>query len=427
MCKFCNFLPVFFLLMLAFSALPQRAQAQTVLQERITQPIESASSVPLIGSIHPLARIEFDTGLVDNAKVLQGMTINFKRTAAQEASLQALLAAQQEPSSPSYHQWLTPAQFGQQFGLSAADLAQVSAWLQQEGFTVTSTAQRGNAISFSGSVASVERTFQTLIHNYTVNGETHYANSTPISIPSALGGLVNSVRGLDNFRLTSVGGTEFMGDGTAAAPQTGAYWNSNGTGGVAGGDAYNTDSSGSTTVAVSNPGITLSATNMTISSPSPGHSGTSTITLTSSGGYAGTAVVSASSASLAADYEFGTASAQTASILLPAGGTGTTTMTIETIAAGGDVRTGPAGKLAPRRIAAAGGAGCLLLLLIPAIRKKRWPAALVMLVFLSIGAGLGCGGTGGASPAGTYTVTVTAADSSNAKITGSTTFTVTIE
>ena len=129
------------------------------------------------------------------------MTIDFKRSATQEASLQALLAAQQDPSSPSYHQWLTPAQFGQQFGMSAADLAQVSAWLQQEGFTVTSAAQSGNAISFSGSVASAWRAFQTQIHNYTVNGETHYANSTPISIPAALGGLVNSVHGLDNFHL----------------------------------------------------------------------------------------------------------------------------------------------------------------------------------------------------------------------------------
>jgi hypothetical protein len=199
--KLCTFLSSPFFLLLAFSALPQGTQAQSALQDRIAQPIESANTVPLAGTVHPLAKAEYDTGAVDNAKVLQGMTINFKRSATQEASLQALLAAQQDPSSPSYHRWLTPAQFGQQFGMSAADLAQVSAWLQQEGFTVTSAAQSGNAISFSGSVASAEKAFQTQIHNYTVNGETHYANSTQISIPAALGGLVNSVRGLDNFHL----------------------------------------------------------------------------------------------------------------------------------------------------------------------------------------------------------------------------------
>src|ERR1700728_2871114 len=136
--------------MLAFSALPQGTQAQALLQDRIAQPIESANAVPLTGTLHPLAKSEFDAGLVDNAKVLQGMIINFKRSEAQEANLKALLAAQQEPSSPSYHQWLTPAQFGQQFGMSAAHLAKVSSWLQQEGFTVNSVAQSSNSISFSG-------------------------------------------------------------------------------------------------------------------------------------------------------------------------------------------------------------------------------------------------------------------------------------
>jgi hypothetical protein len=199
--KLCTFLSAPFLVMLAFSALPQGTQAQALLQDRIAQPIESANAVPLTGTLHPLAKPEFEAGLVDNAKVLQGMTINFKRSAAQEASLKALLAAQQQPSSPSYHQWLTPAQFGQQFGMSAADLAQVSGWLQQEGFTITSVSQSSNSISFSGSVASVEKAFQTQIHNYNVNGETHFANSTQISIPSALGGVVNNVHGLNDFKL----------------------------------------------------------------------------------------------------------------------------------------------------------------------------------------------------------------------------------
>jgi Pro-kumamolisin, activation domain/Bacterial Ig-like domain (group 3) len=187
--------------MLVFGALCHSAQAQTVLQDRITQPIESANMAVLKGTAHPLAKAEFDTGLTDNGKVLQGMTIHFKRSAAQEASLQALLAAQQDPSSASYHKWLTQTQFGQLFGMSTADLAQVSAWLQQEGFTITSVAQSANSINFSGSVASVEKAFQTQIHNYTVNGETHFANSTQISIPAAFAGLVTSVHGLDDFRL----------------------------------------------------------------------------------------------------------------------------------------------------------------------------------------------------------------------------------
>jgi subtilase family serine protease len=199
--KFCNILSVPLLLTIGVSIFSQGSQAQAVLKDRITQPIESASMTPIAGSLHPLAKSGVDQGLTDNTRVLGGMIINFQRTAQQEATLQALLKAQQDPGSPSYHKWLTPAQFGQQFGVTASDIAQVTAWLQQEGFTVTSTAASSNAISFSGSVAAAERAFQTEIHNYSVNGETHFANATQISIPSALTGIVSSVHGLNDFRL----------------------------------------------------------------------------------------------------------------------------------------------------------------------------------------------------------------------------------
>jgi hypothetical protein len=198
--RFCNIPCVSFLLLLGTSLLSSGIQAQTAVEDRISQPIDQASMAPIAGSVHPLARAAMDEGLVDNSKALTGMTINFRRTATQEASLQALLLAQQTPGSPNYHQWLTPAQFGQQFGMSSADLAKVSDWLQQEGFTVNSVAQSNNAIVFSGTVANVERAFQTQIHSYSLNGQKHFANATNISIPAAMAATVSSVRGLDDFR-----------------------------------------------------------------------------------------------------------------------------------------------------------------------------------------------------------------------------------
>ncbi len=199
--KFCNLLSVSFSLLFGLSALSQVSQAQVVLQNRINQPVDNSSMSPLKGSMHPMARAEFDQGLADNSKVIQGMSVNFKRSAAQEASLQALLKAQQDPGSPYYHKWLTQAEFGQQFGMSSADLDKVTGWLQQEGFTVTSVATSKNAIGFSGNIADVERAFQTKIHNYSLNGETHFANADQISVPSSFAGTVSSVRGLDDFRL----------------------------------------------------------------------------------------------------------------------------------------------------------------------------------------------------------------------------------
>ncbi|MGC2399164.1 MAG: protease pro-enzyme activation domain-containing protein [Acidobacteriaceae bacterium] len=201
MCKVWRIVSLTCLLTFFLSVLSSTSQAQVVLQDRITQPITHANMTALAGTVHPMAQAENDQGLTDNSKVLEGMSINFKRSDAQQASLLALLKAQQDPSSTSYHQWLTPAEFGQLFGMSASDLAQVTAWLQQEGFTVGGTSASNNSIMFSGSVATVERAFQTEIHNYSLNGETHFANSTQISLPAAIAGAVVGVRGLTDFRL----------------------------------------------------------------------------------------------------------------------------------------------------------------------------------------------------------------------------------
>jgi len=174
--------------------------AQTVAQSRIVQQIVAGKVTPLQGTVHPLAQAEYDQGPVASSMRLQGMTLNFNRSAAQEASLAALLTAQQNPSSSSYHQWLTAAQFGEQFGMSQQDLDQVSAWLQSQGFTVDKVAESRTSIRFSGSVGQAEQAFQTQIHKYIVNGETHFANATQISLPSAIASAVSRVGGLHDFK-----------------------------------------------------------------------------------------------------------------------------------------------------------------------------------------------------------------------------------
>jgi subtilase family serine protease len=129
------------------------------------------------------------------------MSIRFNMTDAQQAALDQLLANQQNPSSPLYRQWLTPAQYAAQFGLSSADMAKVSAWLTGEGFTVTAVGNGGTFISFDGSVGQAQAAFSTSIHNLSLNGETHFANVTDVQVPSAFAGVVGDVTGLHNFRL----------------------------------------------------------------------------------------------------------------------------------------------------------------------------------------------------------------------------------
>jgi len=173
------------------------AQAPTV---RIRAEISNASASPLQGSLHPLAQSRFDSGRMPANTPLHGMSIVFSRSAAQQAALEALIASQQDPNSPLYHQWLSPDQFAARFGMAQSDIDKVQTWLQQQGFSIDSVARSRNMIRFSGTTGQVEQAFQTQMHFYTIAGEKHFAPSTQLSLPSALSPVVIAIRNLDDFR-----------------------------------------------------------------------------------------------------------------------------------------------------------------------------------------------------------------------------------
>ncbi len=129
------------------------------------------------------------------------VTFELQPSAAQKADLEQLLAQQQDPSSANYHKWLTPEAYADRFGASSDDVAKIVAWLESQNLTVGRVARGRNAITVSGTAGQVESALQTEIHAYVVNGETHYANATNPSLPVALQGVVQAVRGLHNFRL----------------------------------------------------------------------------------------------------------------------------------------------------------------------------------------------------------------------------------
>jgi len=178
----------------------QTANKVTSPAARISAEISGSNRALLPGSQHPLAQTKSESGRVTSGTRLQGISLYFNRTQSQEADLQKLLAAQQDRSSPQYHQWLTPEQFGSRFGMADADIAKVRNWLEQQGFSVDSVARSKNMIRFSGTAGQVESAFATEMHNYTVGGVKHFAPSTALSIPSALAGVVGAIGNLDDFR-----------------------------------------------------------------------------------------------------------------------------------------------------------------------------------------------------------------------------------
>jgi uncharacterized protein (TIGR03437 family) len=168
---------------------------------RIARRIDNSQRISLRGHIHPKAHPEFDQGAVDPALILPRVTVFLKPSPAQQAALDQLLAEQQDPSSANYHQWLTPEQFADRFGASQSDIDKIVAWLQSQSLAVTSVARSRNAISFSGSAATVGQAFSLELHHFLVNGERHFANANEPVIPAALAGIVGAVRGLNDFRL----------------------------------------------------------------------------------------------------------------------------------------------------------------------------------------------------------------------------------
>jgi subtilase family serine protease len=182
---------------------PIAAWSQTAsTQSRIVERVDETALVPLRGNTHPWAQPQFDRGAAPPDLPMARMLLVLKRSDAQELALEALLDAQQDPNSSSYHQWLTPDAFGQQYGPSDQDIQAVSTWLQSHGFQVARIARGRTMIEFSGSAAQVQQAFHTGIHKYTVNGVNHWANASDPQIPQALAPVIAGVNSMHNFQKT---------------------------------------------------------------------------------------------------------------------------------------------------------------------------------------------------------------------------------
>ncbi len=162
--------------------------------------VDSNTRGTIAHSVAGRTKAAADAGQAPADRRLEGVTLFFSRTAAQQTALDQLMIDQQTHGSPLYHQWLTPAQFGARFGLSAADLAKVKSWLTAQGLTITDSPSSNSLITVSGTIAQLQQAFGTSIHSVTSNGEQHVANVTDPVLPAAIANVVSSVTGLNDFR-----------------------------------------------------------------------------------------------------------------------------------------------------------------------------------------------------------------------------------
>jgi subtilase family serine protease len=168
--------------------------AQTVNQ--VTRAVDTSQVRALPNHLPLWAKPANNAGLVPADQALDQMTIVLARSPQQEQAFDQFLADQQNPASPNYHHWLTPAEVGQRFGLSDQDIASVTGWLQSQGLHVNWVSPSRIFIGFGGTAADIGRAFQTEMRYYKVNGVQRMSVSSDPMIPEALLPAIKAVRGL---------------------------------------------------------------------------------------------------------------------------------------------------------------------------------------------------------------------------------------
>ena len=189
----------FSLVVLSIIALGRPAIGQSLVQDRILQPVNESALTTLAGNVHPLAIAANDRGAAPVSQLMGHVKLILQRSPAQEAALDAYLIDLQNKKSPNYHKWLTPSQFGALYGPSDNDVQKLTAWLQSCGLTVNEVSSGRTMIDFSGSVGQVQDAFHIAIHSFSANGVEFIANTTNPQIPSAFSAVVAGVAHLNTL------------------------------------------------------------------------------------------------------------------------------------------------------------------------------------------------------------------------------------
>ena len=167
---------------------------------RITDKVDDDRVVALSGNTLPIANAKTDRGRVSRNLAMTDLVLVMSRSPEQQAAFDAFVAGQYDPTSANFHHWLEPAEVGEKFGPSTADIATISGWLTKRGLTIGEVSKDRMSIRFSGTARQVEAAFRTEIHNIEVKGEKHIANMRDPQIPIALAPVVAGVKALHDFR-----------------------------------------------------------------------------------------------------------------------------------------------------------------------------------------------------------------------------------
>jgi subtilase family serine protease len=172
------------------------------------------------------------TSAADTGPVAAGTVIDARVYLAgrDPAGLAAYAQQVSEPGNPEYAHYLTPAQYQQRFGPTAAQVTGVRQWLTGAGLDVT--AVTSHYVAVQGTESATAAAFGTRLHTYRVAGASQRAPQGPVSIPAAVAPAVLTVAGLSTSSVQlspdTTGPISLAGPAAKASSANGAtcsaYW-----------------------------------------------------------------------------------------------------------------------------------------------------------------------------------------------------------
>jgi pseudomonalisin len=106
-----------------------------------------------------------------------------------------------DPSAPSYHDFLTPAQFAADYGVAPTTTKAVRSWLVSGGLHVTETSGAGDWIQATGTVGEIDTLMDITTGSYVSKGVRFLANENPPTVPG--GDSIETVVGLNTLQTFS--------------------------------------------------------------------------------------------------------------------------------------------------------------------------------------------------------------------------------
>lgn len=122
-----------------------------------------------------------------------------------QGGIEAFADSVSDPKSPNYHQFITPQEVGNRFGLTDAQVQGVANYLKGQGFKINLIAKNHLSILADATVAQAEAAFRTTINDFeAVNpnepGNTRFFSYTqPIHVPANIAPFVADISGLESY------------------------------------------------------------------------------------------------------------------------------------------------------------------------------------------------------------------------------------